>query len=72
MRPLTGQQLVALKAMRSNHGTCTDFMISLEGIYSSSVTMNALVRRGLVKRGDWINENEGYEYELTPSGWLAA
>ncbi len=68
MRRLTGQQTVALRAMRANFGTATDFFISLEGIYSSRVTMKALIRRGLVKQGAWINENEGYEYELTAAG----
>lgn len=71
MRPLTGQQRVALRAMRANGGTGTSFYIAMEGIYSSAVTMKSLVRRGLVKRLDWIDENEGYEYELTEAGWSA-
>ena len=71
MMKLTGQQFVALRAMRANFGTATSFLIAMEGIYSPSVTMKALERRGLVKRLDWINETEGYEYELTREGWQA-
>lgn len=68
---LTGQQRVALRGMRANFGTGTSYFIALEGIYSPTVTMKALERRGLVKRLEWINETEGYAYELTPAGWAA-
>ncbi len=60
MGDLTGQQQVALREMRANHGTAG----SMKGVYSVPVTLRALARRGLVRQ-------IGDGYELTRQGWAA-
>ena len=62
---LTYDQDRAMYALRANHGEATEQTIWLEGLNSPRNTMRALERRGLVVRGEYLNETDGYVWRLT-------
>jgi hypothetical protein len=63
---LTRPQKVALNAMRANLGEASELTLWMEGLNLPRLTMVALQRRGLVQRGEYLNEDYGYLWHLAP------
>ena len=65
MSRLTNSQLQALSTLGCNYGSATEHTLWLDGLNRPRLTMLSLERRGLVLRGDYLNETDGYEW-LSP------
>jgi hypothetical protein len=63
-RSLTYDQGRAMDCLRANHGEANEYTIWLEGLNFPRVTMLSLERRGLVVRGEHLNETDGYLWRL--------
>ena len=60
--PLSRPQEIALGYIE-RYGEASEATLFLEGLNMPRLTMRALERRGLVRRGEWENEYEGYVWE---------
>lgn len=57
---LTPSQAAALRCIHANHGEAGELTLWLEGLNRVRNTMLSLERRGLVVRGEYISETDGY------------
>ena len=68
MRPLSAQQLHALRVLVANHGEASSDTFWVEGLGHPTLTLKSLRKRGLVKQLEYVNEHTGYLYEITDKG----
>ena len=57
---MTPSQSAATRCIHANHGQASEFTIWLEGLNRVRNTMKSLEKRGLVVRGEYLNETDGY------------
>ncbi len=65
---LTPSQAAALRCIDANYGEAGEFTVWLEGLNRPRRTLDSLVRRGLLERGEYLNETDGYIYRRIPTG----
>lgn len=61
---LTADQDRALRHMRANLGETSEGSLFYEGLNRPRHTLRSLERRGLVRRVEYLGEENGYLYEL--------
>lgn len=68
MRPLSAQQLHALRVLLANGGEASSDTFWMEGLGHPTITLKSLRKRGLIKEIEWVDEHTGYLYEITDKG----
>jgi hypothetical protein len=63
---LRPQQAAAIRCIHANDGVASEHTIWLEGLNFPRLTMLSLERRGLVERGEYLNETDGYLWKAKP------
>lgn len=66
MSSLTQPQKRALKCLEANRGEASEDTLWMEGLNLPRLTMYGLERRGLVVRGEHLNDDQGYLWKLAP------
>lgn len=61
---LTHPQKRALACLKANWGEASEDTLWTEGLNLPRLTMYGLERRGLVVRGEHLDENQGYLWKL--------